>query len=48
MKKISKAIVKFIKSCIKFVDRWIITPITKFFVNIIDLFSNRSTRFEKV
>lgn len=48
MKKISKAIIRFIKSCIKFIDKWIVTPITKFFVNIIDLFSNRSSRFEKV
>ena len=48
MKKISKAIIRFFKSCIRFVDKWIITPITKFFVNIIDLFSNRSTRFEKI
>ena len=48
MKKISRAIIRFIKSCFKFIDRWIITPITKFFVSIIDLFSNRSSRFEKI
>lgn len=48
MKRISKAIIRFFKSCAKFIDKWIITPITKFFVSIIDLFSNRSTRFEKV
>ena len=49
MKKISRAIIKFIKSCIKFFDKWIITPITKLFVGIIELFSNRkSSRFEKI
>lgn len=47
MKKISRAIVKFFKAIIRFFDKWLITPITKFFVNIIDLFSNKSTRFEK-
>ena len=48
MKKISRAIVKVFKSCIRFFDKWIITPVTKFFVNVIDLFTNRNTRFEKV
>ncbi len=48
MKKISKNIVKFIKSIIKFLDKWVVTPVTKFFVNIIELFSNRNTKFEKV
>lgn len=48
MKKISRTITKAFKSCIRFLDRWIITPVTKFFVNIIDLFTNRNTRFEKI
>lgn len=48
MKRISRIVVKAFKSCIRFIDRWIITPVTKFFVNVIDLFTNRNTRFEKV
>lgn len=48
MKKISKGFIKGIKSCIRFLDKWVITPVTKFFVNIIDLFTNRNTRFEKI
>ncbi len=47
MKKISRAIVKFIKKIIKFFDRWLITPITKFFVNFIEFFSSKGTKFEK-
>ena len=47
MKKISKAVIKIIKSIIKFFDKWLITPITKFFVSIIDLFGNRSSKFER-
>ena len=48
MKKISKAVVRFFKSIIRFLDKYVITPITKFFVNIIDLFSNRSSKFERI
>lgn len=48
MKKISRVIIRTFKSCIRFIDKWIITPVTKFFVNVIDLFTNRNTRFEKI
>ena len=48
MKKISKTLVKIIRAFIRLIDKWIITPVTKFFVNIIDLFTNRNPRFEKV
>lgn len=48
MKKINRTVTRAFKSCIRFLDRWIITPVTKFFVNIIDLFTNRNTRFEKI
>lgn len=49
MKKISRAIVRFFKSIIRFIDKFIVTPITKFFVNVIDLFSNsKGTKFEKI
>jgi len=48
MKKISRVLARIFKSCIRFLDRWIITPVTKFFVNVIDLFTNRNTRFEKI
>ena len=48
MKKISRAISKAFKSCIRFIDKWIITPVTKFFINVIALFTNRNTRFEKI
>lgn len=47
MKKISRSVKKFFKSIIKFLDKYIINPITKFFVNIIDLFGNKSSKFEK-
>ena len=48
MKKISNGIKKFFKSIIRFFDKYIINPITKFFVSIIDLFGNKSSKFEKV
>lgn len=48
MKKISKVIVRFLKSIVKFFDKWLITPITKFFVGIYDFFSNNGTGIEKV
>ncbi len=47
MKKIGRAILKFIKRLFRFFDKWLITPIAKFFASIIDLFSNKSNRFEK-
>lgn len=48
MKKISKAIIKIFKPIVKFFDRWLITPITKFFVGVYDFFSNNGTGIEKV
>lgn len=47
MKKISRAIVRFIKIILKFFDKWLITPITKFFVNFLEFFSSKGTKFEK-
>ena len=48
MKKISKSIKNFFKTIIRFFDKYIINPITKFFANIIDLFGNKSSKFEKI
>ena len=48
MKKISSCIVNFIKGIIRFFDRWLITPITKLFVNISGFFTSRSGKFEKI
>lgn len=47
MKKISRAIIKFFKTIIRFFDKWLITPITKIFVLIRDFFGDRSSKFEK-
>ena len=47
MKKISRAIVKFIKAIIRFFDKWLITPLTKLFVSVSDLLGKRSNKFEK-
>ncbi len=47
MKKISRVIINFFKLIIKFFDKWLITPITKFFINTTDFFNNRGSRFEK-
>jgi len=47
MKKISKSLKNFFKSIIKFLNKYLINPITKFFANIIDLFGNKSSKFEK-
>lgn len=47
MKKIGKTIVKAIKKIVKFFDKFIITPIAKLFANVIDLFGNKSNKFEK-
>ena len=47
MKKIGKTIVKVIKKIVKFFDKFIITPIAKLFANVIDLFGNKSNKFEK-
>ncbi len=47
MKKIGKTIVKIVKKIVKFFDKFIITPIAKLFANVIDLFGNKSNKFEK-
>ena len=47
MKRISRSIVRLIKTIIKFFDKWIITPLTKLFVTVTDLFGNKSTKLEK-
>ena len=47
MKRISRAIVNFFKAIIRFFDKWLITPITKFFVGVTDFFNNRGSKFEK-
>lgn len=47
MKKISRAIVRFVKAIIRFFDKWLITPLTKLFVTVTDLFGKRSSKFEK-
>ena len=47
MKKIGSLIVRFFRAIIRFFDKWLITPITKLFVNISTFFTNRSNKFEK-
>ena len=47
MKKISKSVINFFKTIFRFFDRWIITPITKLFVNCTHFFSNRGSKLEK-
>ncbi len=47
MKKISKAVGRFFKSIARFFDKWLITPLTKFFVSFIDFFNNKGSKFEK-
>lgn len=48
MKKISKEIVRFFKSLWRSIDKWLITPITKFFVGAYEFFSNNGTGIEKI
>ncbi len=48
MKKISSFIVNIIKTIIRFFDKWLITPITKLFVNVSSFFTNHSSKFEKI
>ena len=48
MKKISRTIVNFFKAIVRFFDKCLITPITKFFVNIIDFFNNNTLIVEEV
>ncbi len=47
MKKISKSIINFFKAIFRFFDKWLITPITKLFVNCSRFFSNRGGKIEK-
>lgn len=47
MKRISRAIVESFKSIIRFFDKWLITPLTKLFVTVSDLFGKRSSKLEK-
>ena len=47
MKRISRAIVGFFKSIMRFFDKWLITPLTKLFVTVSDLFGKRSSKLEK-
>ena len=47
MKKISRAIVRFFRSIIRFFDKWLVTPLTKMFVGISDFFGNRGSKFER-
>ena len=47
MKRISRAIVNFFKAIIRFFDKWLITPITKFFDGVTDFFNNRCSKVEK-
>ena len=47
MKRISRTIVGFFKSIIRFFDKWLITPLTKLFVTVSDLFGKRSSKLEK-
>lgn len=49
MKRIYRYIVRFIKIISKFIDNFIINPIAKFFVKVMDFASSRkSSKFEKV
>ena len=48
MKKISRTILRFFKSVFRFFDKWLITPITKFFVSVYDFFSSSGTGIEKI
>ncbi len=47
MKKISKSVINFFKTIFRFFDRWLITPITKLFVNCTRFFGNRGSKLEK-
>ena len=48
MKKISRAIGRFFKSIFSFIDKVLITPITKFFMTIARFFKNNGTGIEKI
>lgn len=48
MKKISRSFFNFFKSIWKFIDKWIVTPVTKFFINTYDFFANKDKGIEKI
>ena len=48
MKKISRSIIRFFRPIVRFFDKWLITPITKFFVGAYDFFSNNGSGIDKV
>ena len=48
MKKISRAIVGFFKAIFSFIDKVLITPITKFFMAIARFFKNNGTGIERI
>lgn len=47
MKKIIKSIAKFFHKIGMFFDKWLITPITKFFLKIVDIFKDNGKAFDK-
>lgn len=47
MKKIIKSIARFLHHIGSFIDKWLITPITKLVLRVIDLFKDNSKSFEK-
>ena len=47
VKNIFRTILAFFRAIYKVIDKFIIIPITKFFVMISDKFGNRTDRFEK-
>ncbi len=48
MKKISRAVGRFFKSIFSFIDKVLITPITKFFMAIARFFKNNGTGIERI
>lgn len=48
MKKTNNIIVRIIKAIFSFFDRWLITPITKLFMDVIDFFKQNGKNFEKL
>lgn len=48
MKKISRSIIRFFRPIVRFFDKWLITPITKFFVGVYDFFSSNGSGIDKV
>lgn len=48
MKKISSGIFEILKRIYRFLDKWLITPITKLFVNSYKLFTEKGVSFENI